>query len=90
MGTDPCAVDAYNVDKINSLSMAVKKTVTKDVPNALAAAGIGSTSYNLVEPKVGAAPTTRDEIDAKIRDRRAGKATDAEVKAMIKKYRGGQ
>jgi uncharacterized protein (DUF362 family) len=90
MGTDPCAVDAYNVDKINSLNMAVKKTVTKDVPNALAAAGIGSTSYNLVEPKVGAAPTTRDEIDAKIRDRRAGKATDAEVKAMIKKYRGGQ
>lgn len=89
MGTDPCAVDAYNVDKINTLGLSVIKPVTKDVPNALAACGIGSASYTLIEPGVGVPTTTRSQIDAKIRDRRAGKATDTEVKALIKTYRGG-
>jgi hypothetical protein len=89
MGTDPAAVDSYNVDKINELGMNVAKTVTKDVPAALESAGAGSVNYTLVEPEIVIGPDipTRDDLDRKVRERMGGQATDAEVKAEIKKYR---
>ncbi len=89
LGDDPCAVDAYNVDKINELGMDVRKTVTKDVPDALAQAGVGSTSYTLIEPEVriDARPPSRTELDRLVRDRRDGQADDADVKDAIRRYR---
>ncbi|MBN2361363.1 MAG: DUF362 domain-containing protein [Deltaproteobacteria bacterium] len=89
MGTDPAAVDSYNVDKINELGMSVVQPVTKAVPLALEAAGVGTTSYTLVEPAVSLAPAaaTRSQIDARLRARRQGTATDAEVRQLIKSYR---
>lgn len=94
MGADPCAVDAYNVDAINALKMNVNKAVTKAVPSALASCGIGNASYTLVEPAVtlggGTPATSRDDLDAELRDRRSGKAADSDVRALLKKYRGGK
>jgi hypothetical protein len=85
---DPCAMDAYFADVLNSVSL----PGTKAVPQALASAGLGNATYNLVEPTVtlGGTPTvpTRDVLDKKIRDHRGGKATDSDVKALIKQYRG--
>jgi len=85
---DPCAMDAYFADVLNSVGL----SGTKAVPQALASAGIGNASYNLVEPTVtlGGTPTapTRDVLDQKVRDHRSGKAQDSDVKALIKQYRG--
>ena len=89
LGDDPCAVDAYNVDLINDLGMNVAMPVTKAVPEALEAAGIGTTAYSLTEPEVtvGQRPPNRDELDALIRDRRAGLVSDQDVQSEIKRYR---
>lgn len=81
-------MDAYFADVLNSVGL----SGTKAVPQALASAGIGNASYNLVEPTVtlGGTPTapTRDVLDQKVRDHRSGKAQDSDVKALIKQYRG--
>lgn len=86
IGTDPCAMDAYAAKVLSGLGY----PVTDAVPKALAAAGLGTTAYNLVEPSVSLTPSvpTRDILDAKIRDHRSGQASDSEVKSLIKKYRG--
>jgi uncharacterized protein (DUF362 family) len=89
MGQDPCAVDACNADMINALGMSLSNPVTKDVPNALAQAGVGNASYNKKEPTVSITPVapSRDDLDKKIKDKRDGKINDADVKQEIKKYR---
>ena len=65
---------------------------TKGVAQALANAGLGNASYTLVEPTVSLGPgpvvvPTRNELDAKIRARREGQASDAEVQQLLKAYR---
>lgn len=89
MGKDPCSVDCYNVDKINTLGMAVKIPVTKNVPNALQSAGVGTCSYNLINVPVSLNPTpsTRSDIDREIRDHKAGSATDSDVRQQVQSYR---
>jgi uncharacterized protein (DUF362 family) len=89
MGRDPCAVDSYNVDKINQLGMSVVQPVTKEVPAALEAAGVGTTSYTLVEPVVSldSVAPTRSDLDRAIRNAKAGTASEAEVKQNIQDYR---
>lgn len=86
-GTDPCAIDAYFASVLTSLGLS---GCTKAVPQALANAGLGTTGYTLVEPTVSINPTvpTRDDLDAKIRDRKSSKASDTDVKQLIKQYRG--
>ncbi len=90
MGRDPCAVDSYNVDKINELDMSVVQPVTAAVPEALAAAGVGTTSYHLVEPVVSldSAAPSRSDLDRAIRNARDGSASDSEVRDHILDYRG--
>ncbi len=89
MGRDPAAVDSYNADKINELDMNVVQPVTNAVPQALEAAGVGTTSYTLVEPVVSldtVAPS-RADLDRAVRNAREGSATEAEVKEQILRYR---
>jgi hypothetical protein len=83
IGTDPCAVDAYVAKVLGDLGI----EATDAVPKALANAGLGTTGYNLVEPGPTTDGPTRDELDARIRDRRSGSASEAQVKALIKEYR---
>jgi len=88
MGRDPVAVDSYNVDKINELGMNVVQPVTKAVPQALEQAGLGSVAYDLVEPEVALPQVpSRDDIDALLRARMQGQATDGQVREQIGKYR---
>jgi len=89
MGRDPAAVDSYNVDAINDLGMNVVKTVTKDVPAALEAAGVGTTSYTLVEPVVtlDTVAPSRADLDRAVRNAREGSASEAEVREQILRYR---
>jgi len=87
IGTDPCAMDAYAAKVLQSVGI----TSSNAVPKALASAGVGNASYNLVEPTVtsgGPTVPTRDVLDAKIREHRSGKASDSDVKSLIKSYRG--
>ena len=85
VGTDPCAVDCYFSDVLASESL----PSGKGVPEALAAAGLGSATYDLVEPAVSlmGVPPTRKELESLIQRRRAGGASDAEVRQLLKKYR---
>jgi hypothetical protein len=89
LGDDPCAVDAYNVDAINALGMNVRQPVTKAVPEALAAAGVGNATYQLVEPEVRLTqrPPSRDELDRLLVDHREGRAGQAQVEDGIRRYR---
>ena len=92
MGRDPCAVDSYNVDKLNELGMNVVQPVTKAVPEAMAAAGVGTTAYHLVEPVVtlGSVAPSRSDLDRAIRNARDGNASDTEVQDLIRGYREQQ
>jgi hypothetical protein len=89
LSQDPVAIDAYTVDEINGLGMSVVQPVTKAVPEALAAAGIGLTNYQLFEPPVVLTPPppTRSDIDRAIDEHRAGTTDTDAVRQLIKRYR---
>ena len=65
VGTDPCAVDAYVADVLKSVGI----SATKGVPQALAAAGLGTASCTLKEPNVTlTAPKPQPDAGAPVAD----------------------
>ncbi len=89
MGTDPCAVDSYMVDVICDplLTPTLKNyDTTNAVPQALADAGLGSTSYTLVNVPLSTGPETLKEVQISIQNHRAGSKTTEQVQGTINSY----
>ena len=86
MSTDPCAIDSWLVDFLNGVGDL--RPAGKGVPSALAAAGLGSTSYTEVVVPLTSVPRPPSfgDVQTAVKDHKTGSKSLDEVQTTIDNY----